>query len=416
MKKLIIVILVTLTIFVGVFSLSAQAEVYPWNVHATIVYGNKTYTYNLKNHIDGCNPKVVFLGEKSRWQLYQYLQTLPLTEREIYNYVLPNFDDVLQFFADVCHQKRDATVHFDKNGFTYLVGSDGVSINQKQLFESMLCCHNGESIVLPLVVHKATTVGELKHRTQLRAKFTTYFPNSNAERVHNITLATQSLNGTIVDVGEKFSFNQVVGKRTEQNGYKSAKVIVDGTYVDGVGGGVCQVSTTLYNALLLADILPSACQHSLISNYVLAGFDAMVSDSGADLTFVNNTGRPIYIQGVVQNKSVTFSIFGLPNKFEIQRESIAEITPFDTLEVVDKTKYPHLVYTDQTQVVRGGSNGVKSQSILHYYQNGKLVESKLIRKNNYKKVDKLVARGYLARQNDVTLHSQIPMGSGLLFN
>jgi vancomycin resistance protein YoaR len=280
----------------------------------------------------------------------------------------------------------------------------------------MLCCHNGENIVLPLVVHKATTVKDLKHRTQLRAKFTTHFPNSNAERIHNITLATQSLNGTIVDVGEKFSFNQLVGKRTEQNGYKSAKVIVDGAYVDGVGGGVCQVSTTLYNALLLADILPSACQHSLISNYVLAGFDAMVSDAGADLTFVNNTGSPIYIQGVVQNKSVTFSLFGLPNKFEIQRESIAEITPFDTLEVVDQAKYPHLVYTDQSQVVRGGSNGVRSQSILHYYQNGKLVESKLIRKNNYKKVDKLVARGYLVRPIDVTLHSQMPMGSGLLFN
>ena len=130
MKKLIIAILVTLTIFVGVFSLSAQAEVYPWNVHATIVYGNKTYTYNLKNHIDGVSPKVAFLGEKSRWQLYQCLQTLPLTEREIYNYILPNFDDVLQFFTNVCKQKRDATVRFDKSGFAYLAGKDGISINQ----------------------------------------------------------------------------------------------------------------------------------------------------------------------------------------------------------------------------------------------------------------------------------------------
>jgi len=153
----------------------------------------------------------------------------------------------------------------------------------------------------------------------------------------------------------------------------------------------------LYNALLLADITPSACQHSLISNYVLAGFDAMVSDIGADLTFVNNTGSPIYIQGAVQGKSVTFCIYGLPNKWHIERESIAQVEPFDTTEVVDAQKYPHLVYTDQTQVVRGGSNGVKSQSILHYYQNGKLIQSKLIRKNTYKKVDKIVARGNLVR-------------------
>ena len=411
MKKIIIVLLITLTIFVGVFSWSAQAEACPWNVHATVVHGNKSYTYNLQNYLDVCDKKVAFLGQKSRWQLYQYLQTLPLTEKEIYNYILPNFDDVLQFFADVCHQKRDATVHFDKNGFTYLAGADGVSINQKQVFESMLLCHNGESIVLPLVVHKATTVTELKHSTQLRATFTTQFPNSNTERVHNITLATNAINGTIVDVGQTFSFNQVVGKRTEQNGYKTAKVIVDGTYVDGVGGGVCQVSTTLYNALLLADILPSACQHSLISNYVLAGFDAMVSDLGADLTFVNNTASPIYIQGVVKGKSVTFSIFGLPNNWQIERESVAEVEPFDTVEVVDTQKYPHLVYTDQTQVVRGGSNGVKTQSYLKYYQNGKLVATKLIRKNSYKKVDKIVARGHLERPTDCTLPNELQMGS-----
>ena len=114
MKKLIIAILVTLTIFVGVFSWRAQAESCPWNVHATIVYGNKSYTYNLKNHLEFCNPKVAFLGRKSRWQLYQYLQTLPLPQKEIYNYILPNFDDVLQFFANVCREKCDATVRFDK--------------------------------------------------------------------------------------------------------------------------------------------------------------------------------------------------------------------------------------------------------------------------------------------------------------
>ena len=123
----------------------------------------------------------------------------------------------------------------------------------------------------------------------------------------------------------------------------------------------------------------------------------MVSDNGADLTFVNNTNSPIYIQGSISGKSVTFTIFGEPNAWQIVRESKAEVTPFDTVEVVDKIKFPHLVYTDQMQVVTGGSDGVKSQSILHYYQNGQLVTSKLIRKNSYKKVDRVIARGYIAR-------------------
>ena len=397
MKKIILAILLTLTIFVGVFSNTVVAQTTPWNVFAIVVCGTKSYTYNLANHIESCDKNIAYLGRKSRWELYQYLKTLPLTEEQIYNYILPNFDDVVRFFADVCCKKVDATVHFDKDGFRFCEGRDGKSINQQKLFESLLCCRNGQTIKLPVVVHKSKTVAELKACTVVRATFTTQFANSTAERSNNIALATQSINGTTIGVGERFSFNEVVGKRTEQNGYKTAKVILDGAYVDGVGGGVCQVSTTLYNALLLANFLPSANQHTLISHYVLAGFDAMVSDNGADLTFVNNTNSPIYIQGSISGKSVTFTIFGEPNAWQIVRESKAEVTPFDTVEVVDKIKFPHLVYTDQMQVVTGGSDGVKSQSILHYYQNGQLVTSKLIRKNSYKKVDRVIARGYIAR-------------------
>lgn len=402
MKKILLITLLTLTIFVGVFSYTAQAEVCPWKVHATIQHGNKSFVYDISKYLDKADARVVYLGEKSKWQLYQYLQTLPLSDKEIYNYIVPKFDDILRFFDYVCRQKRDACVTFDESGFRFFEGNDGVSINQKVLFESLIACHNGEKITLPLVVDKATTVQDLQKCTAQRATFTTQFPASTPDRVHNIRLATQSINGTTVDVGEKFSFNQVVGKRTEQNGYKTAKVIVDGAYVDGVGGGVCQVSTTLYNALLLAGILPSACQHTLVSNYVLEGFDAMVSDAGADLTFVNNTGSPIYIQGFVRGKSVSFAVFGLPCDYQIVRESVKEVTPFDTVEIVDKQKYPQLVYTDQTLVVTNGSDGVKTQSFLKYYQNGHLMETKLIRKNSYKKVDKVVARGDVLRPEQTT--------------
>lgn len=408
MKKLILITLLTLTVFVGVFSYTAQAETHPWNVCATVVCGDNSFEYDMSKHLHKVNPKVAYLGEKGRSKQYQFLQTLPLTDKQIYNYILPNFDDILRFFDYVCCPKRDACVTFDHNGFCYYQGNDGVSINQKVLFERLLTCHNGEKVNLPLVVDRAVTVQELQKSTTQRATFTTTFPASTAERAHNINLATQSINGTIVAVGERFSFNQVVGKRTEQNGYKTAKVIVDGKYVDGVGGGVCQVSTTLYNALLLAGILPNACQHSLISHYVLEGFDAMVSDSGADLTFVNDTGSPIYIQGLVRGKSVTFTVFGLPCNYQIVRESVKEVTPFDTVEIVDKQKYPQLVYTDQTLVVTNGSDGVKTQSFLKYYQNGRLVESKLIRKNSYKKVDKVVARGEIVRPEQLTTTAKQP--------
>lgn len=403
MKKLIFtILLLTLTIFVGVFPFCAHADSRPWNVVATICYGDKIYLYNMQNYLDFADKKVAYLGENSRKNLYRYLQTLPLTDDEIYNYILPKFDHVLQNFAYVCQKKQDAMVTFDKNGFVYTNGVDGISINKKALFERMLCCYNGEKISLPILVDKAVTVEQLKQSTVERATFSTTFYNSSADRVHNVTLATQLVNGTTVGVGEKFSFNQVVGKRTEQAGYKNAKVIVNGNYVDGIGGGVCQVSTTLYNALLLAGIIPNACQHTLISHYVMHGFDAMVNDNGADLTFVNDTNSPLYIQGSVQNKKVTFTIYGLPNEWHVERESIAEVTPFDTVEIVDKDKYPQLVYTDQTLVVTNGSDGVKTQSFLKYYQNGKLQKTILIRKNSYKKVDKVIARGYLTRPTEST--------------
>ena len=397
MKKTILIIALTLTVFVGVFCYPVEAKTYPWNVCATIQYGGKSYHYNMQNHLQNCPQSVAFLGEKSRWQLYKYLQTLPLTEQQIYNYILPNFDDVVRFFAPACPPKRDAVVTFGPNGFCFCPGNDGVEVNQKQLFESLLCCHNGQTICLPVIVHKATTIEQLQNTTQKRATFTTEFANSSPQRSHNIALATQSINGTTVGVGQTFSFNQVVGKRTEQRGYQSAKVILDGAYVEGIGGGVCQVSTTLYNALLLAGIVPNAHQHTLISHYVLEGFDAMVSDSGADLTFVNNTNSPIYIQGFVQDKKVTFNIFGVENKYKIVRESIVEVTPFQTVEIVDNVKYPHLVYTDQTQVVTNGSNGVKAQSMLKYYLEGQLVETKLLRKSTYKRVDRVIARGSIPR-------------------
>ena len=238
----------------------------------------------------------------------------------------------------------------------------------------------------------------MKKNTVKRASFTTTYYNSGANRCFNISKAASALNGVTVGVGETFSFNNTVGARTEARGYKTSKVILDGNYTEGVGGGVCQVSTTLYNALLLAGFIPKASQHSLISSYVKAGFDAMVSYGVADLTFVNSTDHPIYIAAVTKNKTITFTVYGEPCQFRIERESVEEREKFHTVEIVDKVKYPDLIYTDQTKVVTSGSDGVKTQSYLKYYVGDKLVETKLIRKNTYKRVDQVIARGELERE------------------
>lgn len=408
MKKTIIKLTVALALFASVFvcNTAAAKTVAPWNVRFEIDYQGDVFCYDLQQNIlqggaqaDNAASRGFYLGCNGKRQLYDSLIQMGLEPLAVYEYMLPNFTEVLSHYDYVNRNKTDAVVSFGKNGFSYQKGEDGVAINAKKLFETALNSRGKPiKIKLPLIVDKAVTVEDLKKNTVKRASFTTTYYNSGANRCFNIDKATSDLNGVTVGVGETFSFNNTVGARTEARGYKTSKVILDGNYTEGVGGGVCQVSTTLYNALLLAGFVPKASQHSLISSYVKSGFDAMVSYGVADLTFVNDTNHPIYIAATTSDKTVTFTIYGEPNAYRIERESVEEREKFRTVEIVDKAKYPDLIYTDQTRVVTSGSDGVKTQSYLKYYLGDKLVETKLIRKNTYKRVDQVVARGDLQRE------------------
>ena len=401
----ILTLAITLAVLASVFICGgeAYAEAYsPWNVQFEVVYKGDVFRYDLQKEIsklpDKSPSRGFYLGYKGKKEIYESLTSQGLSPLPVYEYLLPNFSKVLDHFGYIHRDKVDATINFSKQGFTYREGHDGVDINAKKLFETALNSRGKMiRISLPLTVDRAITVAELKRNTVKRASFTTTYANSAAIRCYNIAKAADALNGTTVGVGETFSFNAVVGDRTEARGYKTSKVIMDGNYTEGVGGGVCQVSTTLYNALLLAGFIPHAVQHSLVSSYVKAGFDAMVSYGTADLTFTNNTDHPIYIAATTSNKSVTFTVYGEPNPYRIVRESVEERDKFSTTYVIDSEKYPELVYTDQTKVITGGSDGVKTQSYLKYYIGDKLVETKLIRKNSYKRVDQVIARGTLER-------------------
>lgn len=406
-KKLLTVLFALAIVFAGVFvSHSAYADGYfPWNVDVTVKYDGVSCSYNLRDYIESyaneSEQRGFYLGQRAKRKLCNSLIDSGLPENAVYEYMLPNFSRVTECFKDVCRTKADAAVTFDNKGFTYVEGRDGVSIDCGRLFDEMIKSNGrAKTIELPLVIDKAVTANELKRNTQVKGSFTTYYPSSGANRCYNIARAINSIGGITIQTGETFSFNNVVGARTEENGYKQAKVIMDGLYADGVGGGVCQVSTTLYNALLLANFIPKASQHSLVSSYVTAGFDAMVSYGVADLTFVNDTSHPVYIQGVTRGKSVTFTVYGEPNKYRIERESVETRDKFQTVEIVDKVKYPELIYVDQTKIITSGSDGVKTKSYLKYYIGDTLVDTKLIRTNSYKRVDCVVARGDLPRPND----------------
>ena len=416
MTKRLIQLTIALALLASVFVCNvAAAEVFsPWNVCFEIDYKGDVFCYDLQQNIlknaknstpygENSANRGFYLGYNGKKKLYDELLGCGIEPLAVYEYLLPNFGKALAHFSYVNRQKTDAVVSFGKGGFSYQEGNDGVKIDAKKLFETALKSRGKViKITLPLLIDKAVTVADLKRNTVKRASFTTTYHNSGANRCFNIDKSTNALNGVTVGVNETFSFNNTVGPRTENAGYKTSKVILDGNYTDGVGGGVCQVSTTLYNALLLAGFVPKASQHSLVSSYVLAGFDAMVSYGVADLTFTNDTDHPIYIAASTHGKSVTFTIYGEPCPYRIERQSVEQREKFRTVEVVDKVKYPDLIYTDQTKVVTSGSDGVKTQSYLKYYLGDKLVETRLIRQNNYKRVDQVIARGDLERESPDT--------------
>ncbi|HEY3417021.1 MAG TPA: VanW family protein, partial [Armatimonadota bacterium] len=142
-------------------------------------------------------------------------------------------------------------------------------------------------------------------------EFTTSYATSSSSRANNVETATRAINGAIVQPGEEFSYNKQVGPRDKDNGFVIAPVIINGQLVPGMGGGVCQVSTTLYNAALLANLqITMRNHHSLPVHYVPLGQDATVAYGALDLRFKNTTSAPILIESTIGKRTVTMRIFG----------------------------------------------------------------------------------------------------------
>ncbi len=236
----------------------------------------------------------------------------------------------------------------------------------------------------------------------LRSSFTTEFTNSTLERKHNIKLASKKINKYFLDVGAEFSFNKTVGLRTLENGFLEAKIISNGKFTNGVGGGVCQVSTTLYNAVLLADLkITEFHPHSLPVSYVLPSFDAMVNSYTADLRFINNTKNPIIIYTFCSEKSLTVKIFGEQKDYLIERESVIKEKVLNTeTEYVLDVNDEYNLEKGEEKIISYGSNGLKSQGYIIKRKNGKIISKKLIRNDFYKPTKKIIATTNVEKINN----------------
>ncbi len=218
----------------------------------------------------------------------------------------------------------DASLCFDATKQNSIIATQNKSGKLLDIEKLENIIETNSTTILPFKnVDSNIFIEDIENNITLLSRFSTSFSTSTQSRKHNIALALNAFNNLCVLPGEQISFNEQTGERSTQNGYQNAKIIVGGQYVDGVGGGVCQSSTTLFNALLKAGIqINSVYNHSLPSSYVKLGFDAMVNNGLADLVFENNTNMPIYIKTSCTNTTAKVEIYGQKQENTYKFESV----------------------------------------------------------------------------------------------
>ncbi len=292
---------------------------------------------------------------------------------------------------------KDSEIIFqpdDKKIFIVTDEKNGAEIDAVRLKRDILDCLSVGGGAVKAAFHSIEPKikrTDLVKYTVNRGRFTTYFNPQQVERSQNIALAAKLLNGVRIEKGEVFSFNDTVGPRTLERGFQSAKVIVDGEFTDGVGGGVCQVSTTLYNAALLAGAkIMEQHRHTLAVGYVEKSFDAMVSFGYADLKFKNVSDGPLFISAKVENNAVSIAVYGEKLDREIRRESVI----VKVNEPIIKTIATANLEVGQERIVTYPKTGYVSEGYLIEIKDG--VEKKiLLRKDEYKAVDGVTEVGGL---------------------
>lgn len=222
--------------------------------------------------------------------------------------------------------------------------------------------------------------------------FSTDYSSSINNRKENIKIASSKFNNLKLNPGDEISFNELVGEITEETGFKSATVIVGGEYESGIGGGICQVSTTLYNSLILSDLeILERHNHSRPINYVDLGTDAAVASGYKDLKFKNNTNNPILILADADGNKLNFKVLGNSSDRDYEVKIIAERLGVVSPDV--KTIYSDSIPEGETVVRESGKRGYSYKTYKEIIKNGEVLEKKEISNSYYVPKDKVLVVG-----------------------
>lgn len=236
---------------------------------------------------------------------------LVIDKQAIANYIY-NKQDKLN------NEAVDATLKRENGAFVYVEGSTGTEVDivpsVLSINDYLLNTWNAGEDTIDLVVTEVQPRGsrdELAQVTDLLGSYSTIYPVTNPGRVLNVQNGTAKVNGTILYPGDEFSMYATCSPFTEANGYGTAGAYQDGKVIESVGGGICQVATTLYNAIIRAEVdVTMRYNHSMTVSYVSPSEDAAIAGTYKDLRFVNNYDFPIYIEGYCSGNKMTFNVYG----------------------------------------------------------------------------------------------------------
>ena len=282
-------------------------------------------------------------------------------------------------------------------------GDVGVTLDLEAAQFALDAALSGETIQLPAeIVYPAVTAEELQEvlfRDLLSVCSTKVTGTST--RKNNVKLSGEAVNGTVLNDGDIFDYNQVVGQRTTENGYGPAPSYINGETVDSIGGGICQTSSTIYLATLQANLeIVERYAHRYAPSYITLGMDATVSWGGPEFRFKNNTGYPIRIDVSYENSEITVSIYGTKTD---------DITVKMTRDIISSTGYQtEYVETEELpwgtqQQKQSGYTGYEVVSYRNLYDgDGNLISSNVEAKSSYKSRNEIILVGIAGRPDGTT--------------
>lgn len=305
----------------------------------------------------------------------------------------PSEIDIEKIYSEIYKEAKDAYIveepfelHKEEEGIDFAITIE----EAKEILKE-----DKETYEIPLKITKPrVAVKDLGDKLfkQTLSKYTTIYDAGNTNRASNIALAAKTINGTILLPGETFSYNGTLGNTTKEKGYKEGGAYVGGKVVQAYGGGICQVSTTLYNAVLYANLeIVERYNHSYAVSYVPAGRDATVSYGGKDFKFKNIRNYPIKIVANAKNGVVSVSIAGIEEEKEYEIEltsTVLSTTPCSTVYENNSS-----LAEGKQKVIQKGHSGLKSIAYKIVKYNGKTISKTVLSKDTYKPMDRIIQVG-----------------------